>query len=94
MFSFLIKEKVIQTIVDKITTEVNKTLKKSDEINNLKIDKVISHLESLRMEVSTIERRLESKEIKDNATYGQLRYQVNSLETRLKPKKVLDKSSH
>lgn len=95
MFRFLLKEKVIQTIVDKITSEVNTSLNKIESSHDQKFDKILSHLESLRFEVSSIEKRLELKEIKDNVNYGQLKYQVNAIESKLRPKeKPVQTKSH
>ncbi len=91
MFKFLLKDKVIQTIVDKITKEVNSSLSEVVLSQDKKFDTVISHLESLRVELKSLDQRLTSKEMKDKMDYGQMQYKISSLQSDLKETKPVKK---
>ena len=84
MFKYLFSEKLIDIIVGKISKEVNLSLKTIESSQNQKLDKILNNVEALRLEVSTIEKRIESKEIQDKMNYGQLKYQLSSIENKIK----------
>jgi hypothetical protein len=91
------KDKIINTIVEKITSEVNISLNSVTDNHNKKFDLVIEHLEKLRLEVSTLDKKLNQKEMRDKMDYGQTQYKISSLQnelkdTRPKKKKNLDQS--
>ena len=77
---------IVSTIVDKITKDVNSSLVNINTEQNKKLDKVVEHLEQLRFELSSLDRRLTSKELKDRTEYGQMQYRISSLQNDLKPK--------
>ena len=83
MFKFLLKDKVINTIVERITKEVNSSLNEIKANQGQNFDKVIEHLESLRIEVKGLEQRLTHKEMKDKMDYGQMQYKISSLQNEL-----------
>ena len=84
MFKYLFSEKLIDIIVGKISKEVNLSLKTIESSQNQKLDKILNNVEALRLEVSTIEKRIESKEVQDKMNYGQLKYQISSIENKIK----------
>lgn len=97
MLKFLLKDKIINTIVEKITSEVNTSLKTMSNEQDRKFDLVIEHLEKLRFELSSLDQRLTQKEMRDKMDYGQTQYKISALQNELKerrpkPKKDLEKS--
>ena len=95
MFKFLLKDSVINHIVEKITSEIKSSLNLVQEQQDKKLDVVVEHLEKLRLELNSLDQRLTQKELRDKAEYGQMRYQINSLQADLRPKskaKTPDKS--
>lgn len=97
MFKFLMKDKIVNTIVEKITSEVNVSIGEMSEHQDKKFEMVIEHLEKLRLELSSLDQRLTQKEMRDKMDYGQTQYKISSLQNELKEtnpkrKKSLDKS--
>ena len=90
MFSFLFKEPFIRTmtdtIVEKITKEVNSSLERTSGKQNRKLDTVIEHLEQLKFELSSLDQRLTQKELRDKTEYGQMQYRIRSLQNDLREK--------
>jgi hypothetical protein len=91
------KDKIINTIVEKITSEVKVSLGIMSENQDKKFEMVIEHLEKLRLELSSLDQRLTQKEMRDKMDYGQTQYKISSLQNELKEtapkkKKPLDKS--
>lgn len=88
MFKFLRKDSVIETIVEKITKNLNQNLNQFESKQEEKFELVLEHLEKLRFELSNLDQRISSKEIKDRQDYGQMQYKLNSLQSELikKPK--------
>jgi hypothetical protein len=93
MFKFLLKESVINSIVEKITKNVNTSLDSIQTDQGQKFNQVIEHLEKLRIELSSLDQRITQKELKDKMEYGQMRYQINSLQNDLREKKPKLKST-
>jgi len=91
MFKFLLKDKIINTIVDKISQEMNRTLTKFQDQHNQKFEQVLNHLESMRIELKSLDQRLSSKEVKDKMDYGHMQYKLSSLQTELKQSKPIKK---
>ncbi|MDP7319033.1 MAG: hypothetical protein QF441_00415 [Bacteriovoracaceae bacterium] len=96
MLKFLFKQKVIETIVDKVVTEVSAKLERHESNQNKNFDTVIEHLEKLRFELSSLDQRLTQKELKDRVDYGQMQYKISAIQNDLrdqkKKKKDLQKS--
>ncbi len=86
MFKFLLKDKIIDTIVSKITMEVNQALGTFQAQQDEKLEKVLTHLESMRIELKTIDDRLTTKEMRDKMDYGQMQYKISSLQNELNDK--------
>ncbi len=88
MFKFLRKDSVIEMIVEKITKNLNQNLNSFESKQDEKFELVLEHLEKLRFELSNLDQRISSKEIKDRQDYGQMQYKLNSLQSELikKPK--------
>lgn len=91
MLKFLLKDRVIESIINKLTGEVNKELGQFQEFQDKKFDTIIEHLEKLRFEVATIDKKVTQLEMKERMDYGQLKYQISALENKLKPNKVRPK---
>jgi SPX domain protein involved in polyphosphate accumulation len=87
MLGFLLKDKVINTIVERITQEVNKSLSQFSEQNNQTLTKISDNIEKLRFELKDLEQQVMSKEIKSRSDYGQIQYQLNALQNQLREEK-------
>lgn len=87
MLKFLLKDKVINTIVEKISKEVNISLSAINLEQDKKFNTVIEHLEKLRFELSSLDQRLTQKEMRDKMEYGQMQYKISALQNDLKVKK-------
>lgn len=97
MLRFLLKDKVISTIVDRITIEINSSLDRFAIENNKKLDLISQNVEKLRFELKDLENQVVSKEIKNRSDYGQIQYQLNALQSEFikrKPRKQRESQSH
>tara|TARA_Y100000768_G_C23990875_1_gene692746 strand:- start:10391 stop:10678 length:288 start_codon:yes stop_codon:yes gene_type:complete len=72
-----------QSVTQKITQSIEGLLKNYQNQTDKKLDQVLGHVESLRIEVKNIEHRLQSKEIKDKTEYGHVQYKLSSLQSEL-----------
>ena len=83
MFKRLLSDKFVEKLTNKITQSVNESLEKYHEKSELKFDKIIDHVESLRLELKSLDERLTSKEVRDKSDYGHVQYKLNSLQSEL-----------
>jgi hypothetical protein len=83
----LISEKFINTLTERITQSVETSLNRYNKTTNEKMDKVLLHVESLRLELKSLDERLTNKEIKDHSEYGHVQYKLNSLQVDLATEK-------
>lgn len=96
MLKRLLNDKFLQAVTDKITQAVNETLSSYHQQSEAKMDTILDHVESLRLEVKSLDQRLSTKEIKDRSEYGHVTYKLNSLQNEVldkKKKKSEDKKS-
>ena len=93
MFRFLLKDKVINTIVDKITSEINVSLDRHAQESNLKLTSIADNVEKLRFELKDLETQVINKEIRSRSDYGQIQYKLNSLQSEIQKAKPRQKSS-
>lgn len=88
MFNFLSKDsiahKISQLVIDKLFHKLSDVLESKFKENDKKLNTVIAHLESLRIELSSLDQRLTSKELKDKTEYGQMTYKIKSLQNDLR----------
>lgn len=87
MFKFLMKDKIINTIVEKITSEVQVSMNAINKNQDEKFELVLEHLEKLRFELSSLDQRLTQKEMRDKMDYGQTQYKISSLQNEIKESK-------
>jgi hypothetical protein len=92
MLRFLLKDKIINTIVDKITSEINSSLDKHAAESNLKLTSISDNVEKLRFELKDLETQVINKEIKSRSDYGQIQYKLNSLQSEIQKSKPRQKS--
>ena len=93
MFRFLLKEKVINAIVDKITSEINVSLDRHAQESDLKLTSIADNVEKLRFELKDLETQVINKEIRSRSDYGQIQYKLNSLQSELQKTKPRQKST-
>lgn len=91
MLKNLISDKFVQKIADAITKSLETTFEKFQKDSELKLDKVLTHVEALRLELKSLDERLTQKEVKDHTNYGQVQYKINSLHSEIREKKTKDK---
>jgi archaellum component FlaC len=92
MLRFLLKEKVINTIVDKITSEINISLDRHAQESNLKLNSISDNVEKLRFELKDLETQVINKEIRSRSDYGQIQYKLNSLQSELQKSNLKKRS--
>lgn len=92
MFKKLFTEKFIEKLTNQITQSVNDSLAKYHQKSEVKFDKIIDHVESLRLELKSLDERLTSKEVRDRSDYGHVQYKLNSLQSELIEEKKKKKS--
>jgi hypothetical protein len=83
----LLSEKFIAKLTEKITQSVESSLERYNKATNDKMDKVLYNVESLRVELKSLDERLTSKELKDHSEYGHVQYKLNSLQADLATEK-------
>ena len=92
MLKKLISDKFIKKMADAITTSLEGTLTDYTEKSELKIEKILTHVEALRLELKSLDERLSHKELKDRSEYGQVQYRINSLQNEIR--QATTKTSH
>ena len=89
----LMSEKFISKLTEKITQSVESSLDRYNKVTNEKMDKVLLNVESLRIELKSLDDRLTTKELKDHSEYGHVQYKLNSLQADLATEKKKAKTS-
>ena len=87
MLKKIFTDSFIKSLTEKITQSLDKSLSTYQETQDKKLDQILNHVESLRIEVKSLDQRLTSKELKDRVDYGHMTYKVNSLENEITDKK-------
>ncbi len=93
MLKKIISDKFVQRIADGITKSLEGTLAKFQNDSDVKMDKILTHVEALRLELKSLDERVTHKEIKDHATYGQVQYKINSLHSEVLQRKLEDQDA-
>jgi len=93
MFNKLFSEKLIAKMSDRITQAVNQSLEKYHADSESKMDSILEHVESLRIELKSLDDRLTNKEVRDRSEYGHVQYKLSSLQNEMVDKKKDDKKS-
>ena len=91
MFSKFFSDKFVQQLSDKITSSVNESLKTFEANSEDKMDKILTHVEALRLELKSLDERLTSKELRDKSEYGHVQYKLSSLQKELMQEKRKEK---
>ena len=83
MFNRLFSDKLIAKMSDKITQAVNASLEKYHAESEEKMDTILGHVESLRIELKSLDDRLTNKEVRDRSEYGHVQYKLSSLQNEM-----------
>ncbi len=86
MLKYFLKESILKTIIDKISSDLNKNLLQFESKQDKKFDQVLEHLEKIRFEISALDQKIISKELKDKTDYGHMQYKIHSLQDELNKK--------
>ena len=76
---------------EKITQAVNDSLEKYHAESEAKMDTILTHVESLRIELKSLDDRLTNKEVRDRSEYGHVQYKLSSLQNELLDEKKVKK---
>lgn len=93
MIKYLFSQKVLESITSAITDSVQKTLSSYHSDNQSAFDEISTKLDTLRLELKSLDERLTRKEIKDKTEYGHVQYKLSSLQSEVIQKKPQKKSS-
>ena len=88
MLKYIFNDKLLNTITNKITQSVQKSFDKYHAENQDSFDNLGLKLDTLRLELKSLDERLTRKELKDRAEYGHVQYKLSSLQN-----EVITKSS-
>mgnify|MGYP003691065067 CR=1 FL=1 len=93
MFNRFFSEKLISKMSEKITQAVNESLEKYNISSEAKMDTILGHVESLRVELKSLDDRLTNKEVRDRSEYGHVQYKLNSLQNEMLDEKKTKKKT-
>lgn len=93
MIKYLFSQKVLESITSAITDSVQKTLSSYHSDNQSAFDEISTKLDTLRLELKSLDERLTRKEIKDKTEYGHVQYKLSSLQSEVIQKRPQKKSS-
>ena len=91
MFNRLFSDKLISKMSEKITRAVNDSLEKYHAESEEKMDTILGHVESLRIELKSLDDRLTNKEVRDRSEYGHVQYKLSSLQNEMLDEKQVKK---
>ena len=86
MLKYFLKESILKTIIDKISSDLNKNLLQFESRQDQKFDQILDHLERLRFDMAALDQKMISKELKDKTDYGHMKYKISSLQDELNKK--------
>lgn len=90
MFKGLISDKFIQKLADTISDSVGKNFTAYRDHTDVQLDKILTHVEALRLELKSLDERLTHKEVRDRSEYGHVQYKLSSLQSEIVQKKSDD----
>lgn len=78
------RDKFTQKLAKEIVQETNSALKGHESVNLKEFNEIKEILAHLHDKLNSLEKRLSTKELKDNTEYGHLQYKIGELQSDLK----------